>query len=179
MMRFRPCCVLLILFQFILPQSVAQAETDDPLKNSTWIIERETDPILDTTNIVAMLKETGVKKSLFGDEKRLIVRCREQNLDAIVVWGSYGTLGISLSGRSSSEVIVRFSSEVPKTERWMISTDSNATFAPQPDKFVKLLAQHQKFAVRTHPKNGGSLTAVFDLSEATPVVHEVIAACGP
>ena len=178
-MSFRSYCVLLILFQIILPQSVAQAETDDSLKNSTWIVKRETDPILDTTNIVATLRETGVKKSLFGDEKLLIIRCRERNLDAFVVWGSFGTLGISWPDRPRSEVIVRFGSTVPKTERWIISTDSSATFAPKPDKFVKLLAQHKKIAVRTHPTDGGSLTAVFDLSETTPVVYEVIAACGP
>ena len=176
-MSFRSCCVLLVLFQLILPQSVAQADTDDPLQNSTWIIERETDPILDTTNILATLRETGVEKSLFGDEKLLILRCRERDFDAYVFWGSYGTLGISWPDRPKSEVIVRFGSTVPKTERWINSTNSSATFAPQPDKFVKLLAQHKKFAVRTHPTDGGSLTAVFDLSEATPVVQEVTAAC--
>ena len=39
------------------------------------------------------------------------------------------------------------------------------------------MEQHQRLAVRTYPKDGGSLTAVFDLSEARPVVEEVQASC--
>ena len=169
--------LVLVLWQVVGVLTMAHAETDDPLTNSAWSVDREPDPILDTMNIRAQLRETGAKKSLFGGEKYLVVRCRESQLDAIVVWGSYGVLGVSVRNNPGVEVITRFDTGTPETETWSRSTSYNATFVPRPDQFVRLLQQHQRLAVRTHPDKGGSLTAVFDLAEAKPVVHEVIEAC--
>ena len=168
---------VLILCQVVGILTVAQAETDDSLRNFTWSVDRETDPILDTTNITAQLRETGVKRSLLGQGKYLVVRCRERQLDAIIVWGSWGALGFSVIDTHGSEVTARFDIGTPETETWSRSTDYNATFAPRPNEFIRLLQQHQRLAVRTHPDKGGSLTAVFDLAEAKPIVHEMIAAC--
>ena len=148
-MTGRLCRLVLVLCQVVGVLTVAQAETDDSLKNSAWTVNRETDPILDTTNISAQLRETGVKRSLFGDGKYLVIRCQERQLDAIIVWGSYGVLGFSVRNDPGSEVIARFDSGTLETESWSHSTNYNATFAPRPDQFVRLLQQHQRLAVRT------------------------------
>lgn len=176
-MSFRSRCSHAALCLMAVFLCMPQAKADESIGNSTWSVERKTDPILDTTNITARLRETGVKKSLFGDGKFLIVRCRERKLDAIIVWGSYGALGFSLLENQDTEVVVRFDSTAAKTENWPKSTNYNATFAPEVESFVQSLSMHQKLAVRTFPKEGGSLTAVFDLSEAKPILKEVTAAC--
>ena len=173
----RSYCSHIVLCLVAVLLCMSQAEADDSLANSTWSVERKVDPILDTTNIRAHLRETGVKKSLFGDGKRLIVRCQERKLDALILWGTFGALGVSILDDRDAKVIVRFGSTEAKTEHWPKSTNYNATFAPEVEDFIRLLSMHQKLAVRTFPKKGGSLTAVFDLSEAKPILDEVTEAC--
>ena len=132
-------------------------------------------PILDTPNITARLWENGAERPFYGDEKFLVVRCREGKLDAIIYWGQ--RLGYSSRRDPDIEVVLRFDSDTPEAARWPPSTRYNATFCPQPEKFIEFLSEHRKLAVRTFPRSGGSLTAVFDLSEAKPVLDEVTAAC--
>ena len=173
----RLCSLLCVLVCLGSTVTLARADATDGAQVSDWTVERDTDPILDSPNITAQLRETGVKRSLFGLEKSFVLRCVERKLDVFVVWGNFGVLGLSLSGTSPFEVVWRFNHATPQTEKWAPSRNYNATFSPQPREFLRLLAQHQGLAVRTFPRDGGSLTAVFDLTEAKQIVAEVNAAC--
>lgn len=176
-MTARSSCLRAVSCLMAVLSCMSQAVAEDSLEYSEWSVKRETDPILDTTNITASLPETGVKRSLFGDGKSLVVRCRESELAAAIVWGSFGALGFSLLDDRDAKVMVRFGSAKARTEHWPRSTNYNATFAPDVEGFIRLLGMHDKLAVRTFPQDGGSLTAVFDLSEAKPILEEVTAAC--
>ena len=90
-------------------------------------------PFLDSPNITAQLRETGAKRSLFGTEKALVVRCVEQKLDVFVVWGVFGALGFSLSSAPPLDVIWRFDSTSP-ANAGMVSFDEPKTppFRPSP-----------------------------------------------
>ncbi len=165
------------LFVLTLLLGVTQVYAEEAETNSVWSVERTTDPILDTTNITAQLLETGAKNSLFADDKYLVVRCKENELDAFVVWGRFMALGFSLFENNDVEVIVRVGSNEAKKENWSKSTSYNAAFAPNAESFIRSLKAHPKLAVRTFPDDGGSLTAVFDLSEAKPIFEEVLEAC--
>lgn len=160
----------------LLCTAVAHAQKMERNSDSKWEVDRKIDPILDTKNITAHLWETGARKSLFRQKKSLVVRCREQKLDIYVVWGAVAALGFSTRNHSI-DVIVRFDSEKPKKEKWSRSTNHNATFARKPSQFAILLKKHQRLAMRTYPKAGTSLTAVFDLVEAKPIVDEITKAC--
>ncbi len=169
--------LVLVLWHVVGVPSVAHAETDEPLKNSAWSVDRQIDPILDSLNITAHLRETGVKKSLFGNAKYLLIRCRERQLDAAVMWwGRSGALG-AFDADSNVEVITRFDTGTPETETWPHSPRYHTSFAPLPGQFVRRLQRHQRLAVRRYTNKGRSLTAVFDLAEAQPIVQEVIEAC--
>ncbi len=176
-MNFRLYCLPVALCLVIAPLSAVQAEPDNTRDDSHWEIERATDPILDTINVTARLQEIGAKKSLVGRGKFLVLRCRELELKAFIIWGGFGTLGYNLFSKAGDDIIVRFDSAKPETERWTRSTDYTATIAPQPYRFMDRLVQHRKLAVRTRSSASGSLTAVFDLSEVVPVVREVTEAC--
>lgn len=177
-MTLRTCCLALVLGSVLAVAAGARADTARPANEVDWQIERETDPILDTMNITASLRAGGEKKSLFADSKFLVLRCRESELDLYVIWGSFGALGFSMRDQGGQEVTWRFDKEEPTTEPWERSTNHNATFAPDPSGFADRIARHQRLAVRTHPRKGGSLTGVFDLTKAGAVVEEVMAACG-
>ncbi len=163
-----------LFFQFS-SLAIAAKQTSS-LKSAKWKVERKKDPILDTTNISAHLRAMEEKKSLFTDGKYLLLRCRERKLDVIIIWGGIAPLGFSIRN-ASNDVIVRFDTTAPETQSWPRSTGSDASFSPRPNEFMSLLAQHNKLAVRTYPTKGNSLTAVFDLSEAKPIVNEVNVAC--
>ena len=167
-------CVLVCAAAIV---TFARADTTGGTHNSTWLIERVADPIFDTLNVTAWLRETGAKSSLFGLEKALVLHCFERELNVVVVWGKSGVLGPSLSGDSPLEVVWRFDDASPQTERWSRTTDSNATFAPDSRRFLRQLQKHQRLAVRTYPSEDGSLTAVFDLTGAYPVVDEINTSC--
>lgn len=98
-------------------------------------------------------------------------------MDALILWGSFGVLGISAIDDRDAKVIVRFGSTEARTEHWPKSTNYSATFAPNVEDFIRSLSMHRQLAIRTFPKDGGSLTAVFDLSEAKPILDEVTEAC--
>ena len=176
MLRTR--CLTLLLVAALTLASTAQADTAPPTNEVDWQIERETDPILDTMNITASLRASGEKKSFFADTKFLVLRCRESEVNLYVVWGSFGALGVSILDEGGQDVTWRFDKDKPTTEAWGRSTNHNATFAPDPAEFANRIARHQRLAVRTHSRRGGSLTGVFDLSKAGAVIEEVNAACG-
>ena len=148
----------------------------DSIQFSEWSVEREIDPILETPNITAVLPESGKKLSFFTERKNIFVECRETRLTAAVEWGDWDPLGFSFLDDSDAKVMVRFGSEKARTEYWPKS--SYATFPPDVNRFILLLRMHDRFAIRTFPSENSSLTAVFDLSRARPVLDEIMKACG-
>ena len=174
-----PAQHLALVLGALLPwMNPAAADTSPPTSEATWKVEREVDPILDTMNITASLGASGEKKSFFGDGKFVVLQCRESALELYIIWGRFGALGRSRRDASGQHVTWRFDKNEPRTEPWGRSTNDNATFAPKPAEFARRITEHQRLAARTHPNKGGSLTAVFDLSKARPVVEEVMGACG-
>ena len=167
-------CVLVCAAAIV---AFARADTNSGTHNSTWLVERVADPIFDTLNVTAVLRETGVTSSLIDRQKALVLHCFERELDVVVVWGKSDVLGPSLSGNSPLEVIWRFDDASPQTERWSRTTGNNATVVPDSRRFLRLLQKHQRLAVRTYPTDDGSLTAVFDLTEAYPIVDEINTSC--
>ena len=167
-------CVLVCVVAFV---TFTRADTTGSARNSTWLVERVADPIFGTLNITAWLRDTRATSSLFGLEKTLVLHCFERELDVAVVWGRSGVLGPSLSGDSSLEVIWRFDDGSPQSGRWSRSKHNNASIVPDPRRLLRLLQKHQRLAVRTYPSHDGSLTAVFDLTEAYPVVDEINTSC--
>ena len=145
---------------------------------ATWKVVREMDPIYDMPNIEAILLERKAESFLdaMGGRKFLSLRCREGRLEAYVRWGSLAALGFSFRDETQ-DVIVRYDKNPPRTETWSRSTNRRATFAPDPYTFLNLLGQHELLAMRIYPKSGGSVTAVFDLGNAMPVIEEVLSAC--
>ena len=130
------------------------------LRQCYWLLERKAETFSDA----------------MGGRKFLSLRCRERRLEAYVRWRSSAVFGFSFSNETQN-VIVRYDKNPPRTETWFWSTNRKATFAPDPYTFLNLLGQHELLAMRIYPQSGGSVTAVFDLGEAMPVVEEVLSAC--
>ena len=81
------------------------------------------------------------------------------------------------------DVILRFDSEEPKTERWMSHETDYLGFVDsvsphQPYAFLERLATgaHRQLAVRSI-LHDVTWTAIFDLSQSAPVAQQVLAGC--
>lgn len=135
-----------------------------------WEIERETDPISDSQNIIS-----GIAAS--SNLGYLSIRCLQQNLDAVIVWGQYESFDPEES-YFGIEVTTRLDQLDPVTEIWQPSSDLSATLSFRPEAFIRELASHDRLVARATTTTLGISTLTFDLTQAGPVVEEVLEACG-
>ena len=138
-----------------------------PASSQDWYIERESDLILDTSNIFAFLETYQEQYA------NLVLRCYEQQLDAMIVWGEPDTFQ---DADYYVEVITRFDSDPPEQTTMELSTDLSTTFVRQPKIFMEEIRGRERLAVRTGTILG-TATLLFDLTMAAPVVEEVLGAC--
>ena len=190
------CCLLLFA-----SAGLAQEEVPD---SPRWYVNREIDAITDEKTVFAVLngQVVGIVSPHFEDQSTegatstITIRCSDLyslyvriETPVLRMEPRMGILSsITLVDR---DVIVRFDSEEPQTERWgsrglsgRRDSDSDSVYLydwhekHQPYAFLERLATgaHQKLAVRTQYSDI-VWTAIFDISEAVPVAQEVLETC--
>ena len=176
--------------------------TSDGLAQA-WEVDREIDAITDDKTLVAHLSGEIVEigsprfddQTLEGATTTITIHCGIGPLTVDIrspewspdydwpLWHDF------VGGLEDRDVIVRFDSEEPKTERWeswgeieMLEAKRDSgpsdTVYPPPGLFLKRLATgaHHKLAIRT-TDHDTTWTAIFDISEAAPVAQEVLETC--
>ena len=194
------CCLLLFA-----SAGLAQEEVPD---SPRWYVNREIDAITDEKTVFAVLNGQVVDvvsphfedQSTEGATSTITIRCSDLyyldvSIKSPVLRPEFDLdnpnrppIGVlSRMTLVDRDVIVRFDSEEPQTERWG-SYGFSGRFGTvylydwhekyQPYAFLERLATgaHQKLAVRTRDSDI-VWTAIFDISEAAPVVQEVLETC--
>jgi hypothetical protein len=142
-----------------------------------WRVRTETNPIDDTkTVILSLAAESGTSRS--GDPVVFIARCQSNKTEAYVVWGDY--LGDDSSDVYSEwkKVIVRVGTGEAREERWGVSTDRKATFAPNwAGNLLKELLNEDSLVLQTIPYGENPNTAIFDVSGLSAVLGELARTC--
>ena len=190
------CCLLLLPID-----GLAQA----------WEVDRQVDAITDDKTVFAVLNGQVVDvvsphfedRSIEGATSTIKIWCSDQNaafpldvrINSPVLRPEFDLENpnrppidfLGLTSLVDRDVIVRFDSEEPQTERWGSDdfsgqSDSVSLYGwhegYQPYAFLERLANgaHQKLAVRTRDSDI-VWTAIFDISEAAPVAQEVRETC--
>lgn len=128
--------------------------------NGKWDVDVETNPIDDSKTVTLILKaDEGSNR--WGRPVIMIARCKSNTTDLYIAWNDY--LG------SEADVLSRVGSHKARTRRWSMSTDSKATFHPQPIGFLKSMMESDTLVAQVTPYNESPVTAIFDtkgLSEA-------------
>lgn len=142
-----------------------------------WRVRRDINPIDDTQTVtLSLAAETGTSRS--GEPVTFIARCKSNITEVYVVWGDF--LGDD-SGDVYSEwkrVTVRIGSEEAREERWGVSTDRNATFAPSwAGNLLKELLDEDRLVLQTIPYGANPNTAIFDVSGIRGVLGELAGTC--
>jgi type VI secretion system protein VasI len=130
-----------------------QTQTTNEPSNSKWVVTSNTNPVDDTKTAVAMLvADAGASK--WGNQITFIARCKSGSTEVFINWYDY--LG------SEATVLTRVGNEKAKTSEWDLSSDSKASFAPQPVKLLKAMQTSNKFLAQITPYNESPVTAIFD-----------------
>ncbi len=148
-------------------------------KEEIWRTSESTNP-LDDSKIVAATGEADVDLTT-GTENtiKLTVRCQSGKTEMWIVWDDY-------LGDDSNDVYdewklvtVRIGKEKARTERWGISTDNVASFAPgSPQALLKQMAKVDQAVFQTTPYNEPPITATFKLEGFAKAVEPVAKQCG-
>ncbi|ABC64923.1 hypothetical protein ELI_14155 [Erythrobacter litoralis HTCC2594] len=142
-----------------------------------WSVSADTNPLDDSKTVVASLAaDEGAAR--FNGPVRLVARCQSNQTEAYAIWGEY--LGDD-SGSVYSEfknVLVRIGDKDAITQRWDISTDKEATFAPSAINFLRELADSKRLVLQTVPYNEAPMTAIFDTTGARQAFQELSETCG-
>lgn len=148
-------------------------------KEQIWSSSNSVNPIDDSKTVVVTGNadpdlSTGTENTI-----SLSVRCKSGKTEMWVDWVDY--LGDDSHDVYSEwkRVTVRVGKDAAKTERWSLSTDKNATFAPgSPVALIRKMAGSDQIVFQTTPYSEGQVTAVFKLDGFSQSVSEASKQCG-
>lgn len=165
-----------------LEDAAAEARAEDlgetSPANGDWVNTTDTNPIDDTkTEVASLIAESG--SSSRGNSITLVARCESNQTEMYVNWNDY--LGDDSNDVYSDwkYVTVRVGKDEAQKQRWSISTDNEATFAPgSPISLLKDMARTDKLVLQTTPYNESPVTAIFNLNGIKSALKPVADGCG-
>lgn len=132
-----------------------QSETKLISESGKWKVEVEVNPI-DDSKTVTMVLPASSGESSWGKTIYLIARCKSGKTELYINWQDY--LG------SESYVLTRVGKKEAVTRKWSLSTNSQASFHPNPISFLKEMLLSSKLVAQTTPYSDSPVTAIFDTS---------------
>lgn len=143
-----------------------------------WKVITDTNPIDDSKTVVLVL-EADTGRSQWNDPVDFIARCQSDKTEVYVNWRDYlGDDSRSIYDEWKN-VIIRIGDEPARTERWGLSTDKQATFAPAwAGELLKEMLGSDKLVLQTTPFNQSPVTAMFDTTGLGVALKELAETCG-
>jgi type VI secretion system protein VasI len=146
------------------PQLVA----NPTVGSGKWTSRVTVNPLDDSrTAVLTLSADSG--QGRFGDTVMLVIRCQSNETDLYIVWNDYMA--------DQNMVTSRIGSGESTPARWQMSSDSKATFHPDPIPLVKAIMETDRFVAQAMPYNESPITAVFDVKGLSDVINPVREAC--
>jgi len=133
-----------------------------------WIVNEKVNPIDDSKTVTLILYASD-GESRWGEKIPFVARCQSNATEAYISWGDY------LGGEA--RVLTRVGSNKASTQRWSLSTDKQASFAPQPIDLLKEMATADRFLAQVTPYNENPVTAIFQTSGLTNALKPLRETC--
>ena len=135
-------------------------------------------PIDDSITVTALL-EADSGKSSRGETVYFVARCKSNKTEVYINWQDYLGDDSSSVYEKWKHVTVRIGNLESEQQKWSISTDNNATFAPTwAGDLLKKMSEHQRLIVQTTPYNENPVTALFDTSGMAARLAPLAETCG-
>ena len=164
---FSRIIIPIILLSLII--SCDQAATSKNEQSPHWQKYVDTNPVDDSKDIQMLIGTTNPSASQKGNII-LVLTCKQGVTSAYVVWRQY-------LGAYDPEVTWRVGSDPSVTESWSLSTDSEATFAPEPVTLIKQMMTNDSFLIKAAPVEKPPVTVEFNTAGLSTEIHELRKAC--
>ena len=159
------------------PSGISASEHPGAGESGAWVVRTSTNP-LDDTQTVTLSLASDVGTSRRGRPFVLVARCKSNRTEVYVVWGDYVGNDSRDVDTEWKLVTVRVGTGTARTERWDISTDRAATFAPAwAGSFLKELLAVERLVLQTVPYGERPYTAIFDVSGLRGVLGALAGTC--
>ncbi len=137
-----------------------------------WQVREDVSDFADTISIYATVSSSRLHYDRFGRSQDvfLMVRCQENKTDLIINWSEY-------LGLEQTQVRTRIDEKPPVARPWSISTNHQATFAPNPIARLREMKGSRRFLAETVPYGENPVTAEFDVSGIDDVIARVSKGC--
>lgn len=159
------------------PEATPTEPVAPPPDVGDWVVNESTNPLDDTTTVVAGLDAAEGLGGILQEKIQLVVRCQSNRTEAFITWHDY--LGNDTDSLRSERkrVTYRFPPADATTELWGVSTDNDATFVENPIPFVRQLAVSDRLVTQTTPYGEPPRTAIFDLTGARAALEPISETC--
>jgi hypothetical protein len=148
-----------------------------PAAGSQWRSTSDTNPLDDSKTIIASIAADAQEAPL-RNNVTLMIRCQSNKTELYVDWNDY--LGDDSRDVYSDwkRVTVRVGDLPARQQRWGISTDSEATFAPASAiGLIRQMVNEDRLVLQTTPYNESPVTAVFNLEGMRDAVEPIAEEC--
>ena len=125
---------------------------------------------MDRTKVVQMMIEAENLLPSQTERAALVLSCQQGETEAYIVWRQY-------LGAYDLDVTWRTGSTEEFTDRWTLSTDSEAIFSPNAVEFIKQVMLFDDLLVKSTPFGSEPLTLVFNTTGLDREVDELREAC--
>lgn len=142
-----------------------------------WQVSRDKNPIDDSERVTLILVSDSAR-SQFGEAIAFVARCQSGKTEAYINWNDFLGDDSSSVYETWKTVTVRIGSEKAQTQRWDVSSDSKATFAPGGgSNLLKSMARADTFLAQTTPYNENPVTVTFDTRGLANALKPLAQAC--
>lgn len=144
-----------------------------------WTINETVNPIDDTRQVtLSLTAEPASSTSRFGGRPNFIARCRSNETEAYILWHTYVGDDSSSPYSEWKHVTVRVGSAQAERQRWTVSTDRRATFAPSwAGNLLRRMAESNSLIAQMTPYGENPMTAIFDTTGMADALAPLMEVC--
>lgn len=143
-----------------------------------WQISSTKNPIDDSPTVLIALEATS-GASRWGEPVRFIARCKSNKTEAYINWNDFLGDDSSSVYQTWKRVTIRIGDQDPIVQKWGVSTDSKATFAPDwAGSLLKQMVTQNNFIAQVTPYGESPVTAIFDTTGMSNVLKPLADTCG-
>ena len=160
------------------PEPTPEPEPEPEPDSGGWRVSRSTNPLDDSTTVVAVLNATEGVGGVIPEPISLIARCQSNTTEVYINWHDF--LGDDELGNPRStrkRVTYRFPPANAETETWGVSTDNDSTFVARAIPFLHTVVESDRLVTQTTPYNEAPSTAIFDLTGARSALEPLAETC--
>lgn len=156
----------------------ASGSEDKPSPMGAWTTSEDVNPVDDSkTHFASIVAGDGTASG--GEPITLTIRCQSNKTELYVNWNDF--LGDDSHDVYDEwkKVTVRVGTAEAATQRWGVSTNSKATFAPgSPVALIQKMGKAERLVLQTTPYNENPVTAVFTLKGMDVATKALAESCG-